>query len=289
VQQVTGTFSFQNVGDEPLVLKKPSTSCGCTVASVKPERLQPGEKGELTFQLSVTPSQQMKVEKHIFLSSNDSRNTNMVLVVQAMVLSFYEFQPDRVDLGELPMEAVTNTVIQVRRTDGGELGTIELRPSASLMGTRWTTLGAGTNEAMMMVSMKAVGEARWFYERVGLWPAGATQEVGSVSVSGRIVGEVVLSREEIYWAVVDRSQPGTRSIRARFADAGRTLEIKNLACSLKEVKLTIQRTTDGRGYEIVAQLEKVTGPFTKGVITFETNSTRQPKVTVPISINVLRR
>src|SRR3954468_17321379 len=53
VERVTGTFTFQNVGDADLKMGKPSTSCGCTVAGVKPEVLKPGEKGELTFTLNL--------------------------------------------------------------------------------------------------------------------------------------------------------------------------------------------------------------------------------------------
>src|ERR1043166_2107502 len=43
VQQLTGTFTFENTGVGVLELKKPTTSCGCTVASVKPETLRPEE------------------------------------------------------------------------------------------------------------------------------------------------------------------------------------------------------------------------------------------------------
>ena len=53
VQQLTGTFTFQNVGDALLELKTPKTSCGCTVASVEPEILKPGEKGALTFTVNL--------------------------------------------------------------------------------------------------------------------------------------------------------------------------------------------------------------------------------------------
>ena len=49
VESVTGTFTFQNAGDGVLQLQKPKPSCGCTVASVNPETLKPGEKGELVF------------------------------------------------------------------------------------------------------------------------------------------------------------------------------------------------------------------------------------------------
>src|SRR6187431_496760 len=53
VDRVSGTFTFKNVGDGTLKINKPTTSCGCTVAGVKPDVLQPGEKGELAFSLNL--------------------------------------------------------------------------------------------------------------------------------------------------------------------------------------------------------------------------------------------
>jgi len=64
VETVTGSFTFRNTGNAVLKLDKPVTSCDCTVASVKPESLQPGEKGELTFSLNM-PSVRSVLEKHI--------------------------------------------------------------------------------------------------------------------------------------------------------------------------------------------------------------------------------
>src|SRR5438093_71139 len=53
VDHVTGIFIFHNEGDGVLKVEKPQPSCGCTVAGVKPDVLQPGEKGELTFTLNL--------------------------------------------------------------------------------------------------------------------------------------------------------------------------------------------------------------------------------------------
>src|SRR5262245_40007272 len=56
VEQVAGKFTFENVGDGELKVSKPTTSCGCTVAAVKPDVLKPGEKGELSFTLNLGKS-----------------------------------------------------------------------------------------------------------------------------------------------------------------------------------------------------------------------------------------
>ena len=41
------TFSFTNVGEQPLVVNQAVASCGCTVPEYTKNPIQPGEKGEI--------------------------------------------------------------------------------------------------------------------------------------------------------------------------------------------------------------------------------------------------
>ena len=41
------TFTFTNVGEQPLVINQAIASCGCTVPSYPKEPIQPGKKGEI--------------------------------------------------------------------------------------------------------------------------------------------------------------------------------------------------------------------------------------------------
>lgn len=42
------TFVFTNVGDQPLIVTKVQSSCGCTIAKKPVKPVMPGEKGEIT-------------------------------------------------------------------------------------------------------------------------------------------------------------------------------------------------------------------------------------------------
>lgn len=44
---VTCTFSYTNVGEEPLVVNQAIASCGCTVPEYTKTPVKPGEKGEI--------------------------------------------------------------------------------------------------------------------------------------------------------------------------------------------------------------------------------------------------
>ena len=45
--KVTCTFTFTNVGEQPLVINQAIASCGCTVPEYTKEAVKPGEKGEI--------------------------------------------------------------------------------------------------------------------------------------------------------------------------------------------------------------------------------------------------
>src|SRR5271163_4192441 len=81
VDSVTGTFTYQNVGTADLNIKKPQPSCGCTVASVKPDVLKPGESGQLVFTVRVG-GQRGQLEKHITVPSNDPQAEKVSLSIK---------------------------------------------------------------------------------------------------------------------------------------------------------------------------------------------------------------
>ena len=69
VENVSGTFKYKNVGDAVLKLEAPKPSCGCTIAGLKPDTLNPGETGELAFTFNLGRSR-VVMEKRIAVKSN---------------------------------------------------------------------------------------------------------------------------------------------------------------------------------------------------------------------------
>ena len=77
----------------------PAPSCGCTVASVKPDVLKPGDKGELVFTINV--SHGGKIEKYITVPSNDTATPSVRLTIKADVKKSIEISPTAINLGDL--------------------------------------------------------------------------------------------------------------------------------------------------------------------------------------------
>lgn len=70
---VTTTFAVKNTGNEPLVINRLSTSCGCTTAEMDESPLQPNESRKMvvTFDPMVHPDQLGKIERVVYLQTSD--------------------------------------------------------------------------------------------------------------------------------------------------------------------------------------------------------------------------
>ena len=92
VESVSGTFKFKNAGDAVLKLEQPKPSCGCTVATLKSDTVNPGENGEIGFTLNLG-RYKAHLEKHITVTSNDPQTPHVELTVKADYTPLYDVAP----------------------------------------------------------------------------------------------------------------------------------------------------------------------------------------------------
>ena len=77
-------FRFTNTGNEPLILQKPKSSCGCTVPSWPKEPILPGESDVITVTYRTTKVG--AINKSITVTSNAKVNSTVVLRIKGKVL-----------------------------------------------------------------------------------------------------------------------------------------------------------------------------------------------------------
>ena len=77
-------FRFTNTGDEPLLVQKPKSSCGCTIPSWPNEPILPGESDviKVTYRTNRTGN----INKTVTVSSNARKNSTVVLHIKGRVL-----------------------------------------------------------------------------------------------------------------------------------------------------------------------------------------------------------
>lgn len=77
-------FHFTNTGNEPLIIQKPKSSCGCTVPSWPKEPILPGESDVIKVTYKTTKVG--TINKTITVTSNAKTNGTVVLRIKGKVL-----------------------------------------------------------------------------------------------------------------------------------------------------------------------------------------------------------
>jgi hypothetical protein len=77
-------FRFTNTGNEPLILQKPKSSCGCTVPTWPKEPILPGESEVIKVTYKTTKVG--PINKTITVTSNAKTNATVVLRIKGKVL-----------------------------------------------------------------------------------------------------------------------------------------------------------------------------------------------------------
>jgi hypothetical protein len=296
VATVSGVFTFKNAGDGILKLEPPKPSCGCTVAELKPDTLAPGATGELSFTLSLGVSK-AAMEKHIAVKSNDPQTPDVSLTIKVDYTPLYDVNPMTLapNLAFGVNDATQYTTIT--RTDGKPLRIVKLDTSKPWI-TATVEPGAKPDDATarIRIAVQRDGSPRRFNEYVQIYAAGQTNTpVSSIYLYGQMMGEVSLSPEALYWSVPNTTNTPagrpeaqtTQRVTIRSVD-GQAIELKNPQSSIKGVNVELVTKEAGKVYELVARLDEVPASTVGGNVSFETSVAAQPKIEVPVIVNVFK-
>ncbi len=90
--QAVAKFKYENKTDKPIQIKNVRSSCGCTVASLKKNDVQPGESGEVTatFDIGNRTGQQ---QKSITIETDYLPEPVTNLVLKAKIADVLQIQP----------------------------------------------------------------------------------------------------------------------------------------------------------------------------------------------------
>jgi len=109
------TFEIRNIGDETLDVRVDSKSCSCTTSVLSAESVAPG--GSLSVEVGFVPrshSQTNTRSVSVSLATNDPTNKLIVLTVRGRSILPVEVSPATIDLGDVPVKEVAETVFEVR-------------------------------------------------------------------------------------------------------------------------------------------------------------------------------
>ena len=298
VQSVTGKFHYQNDGNGVLEISKPKPSCGCTVAGVDPSTLKPGDRGELAFSLNLS-NIRGKSQKRITVPSNDPEKPEVVLTVKVDVVPTFDVRPRNVNLGDFQKGKEITKTVTVKRLDGKKLIISKIEAMHNLVTATIDSSNetADDQSASIMISPPLDGEPRRINDIIQLYAEDAPNELIKIPVMGRMVGDLSVNPEELSWAILNTEgwdgklaeRFNTRQFVVSATEKGQHLEVKNPVSTFNGMTLEVETIEAGETYAVIAKLKNPPKESMEGSITFETNFESQPKVTVPVNINVFER
>ncbi|MCX7974702.1 MAG: DUF1573 domain-containing protein [Candidatus Aminicenantes bacterium] len=115
-------FIFTNTGNAPLMIKRVTTSCGCTAALVSEDKIMPGKEGKISVEFD-TRGYYGQVTKLVYVESNDPIEPRQVLEIQAEIevppspkieLNVYNYEAGLILAGE-------NLEVKIKVSNKGEL------------------------------------------------------------------------------------------------------------------------------------------------------------------------
>ncbi|MBN2135439.1 MAG: DUF1573 domain-containing protein [Acidobacteria bacterium] len=87
------TFKFKNTGDQDLILKKVTATCGCTAVQSNKNAIKPGETGEITAKLH-TGGYRQRMVKYIYVETNVPHMPRITLIMSANPISDVDVKPN---------------------------------------------------------------------------------------------------------------------------------------------------------------------------------------------------
>lgn len=155
-------FHFTNVGDEPLLVTKVRSSCGCTAALASSSRLQPGESGEIQATFDSTRFRG-PVTKTIYLYTNDLSQPVAQLFIKGTVREMIKVVPKQLNLGAVPVEQQTRA--EVTLTNQGDrtlnLGKPETTAPELLASLEKNQLAGGEQTEVIIYYTPKPGQVRF--------------------------------------------------------------------------------------------------------------------------------
>jgi hypothetical protein len=296
VATVSGVFNFKNAGDGILKVEPPKPSCGCTIAELKPDTLAPGATGVLAFTLNLGLFRST-LEKHIAVRSNDPQSPEVSLTIKADYTPLYDVNPMTL-AGDLPFG--TNETVQfttISRTDGKPLHIVRLEASKPwITATLETGVKADDVTARIRVKFQRQGPPGRFNEFVQVFSAEQTNSpVSRIYLYGQTMGEVSVSPDALYWSITPSAKTqgsgleaqAARRVKISSAD-GQVIELKNPQSTIKGIKVELISKEPGKLYELLARLDDVPASTVSGNVSFETSVAAQPRIELPVIVNVFK-
>lgn len=161
-ERVQHAFEFVNAGQDPLLIDRVRSSCGCTAVLVSDKNLAPGAKGQIKTNFDSTRFRG-SVSKTIYLYSNDPAKPVVQLKIKGEVLELIAVEPEQVNFGKIAGDQALIAKVVLRNQGETPLTLGEPRTTAAELQAEMpeTTLAKGEEVSLELMLSPKPGTLRF--------------------------------------------------------------------------------------------------------------------------------
>ena len=191
-QKVSYDFVIKNVGDAPLKIADVKTSCGCTVAKLETNTLDPGQETKISAVFNLKGKQGTQ-SKRVTVMSNDPEKPNFHLEFKGVALATISLEPKVLNLGRIMDNDAHSQAITVKSMkDGHEFKIEKLIVSNGAPFTAELKEIAPGKEYQVVATTKDNLAAGTMNGRITIMTDDPDRRALNVSVYGHVIGELQL-------------------------------------------------------------------------------------------------
>ncbi len=189
-QKVANEFLIKNVGDEPLVISDVKTSCGCTVAKLEKNTLNPGEETKISASLNLKGKQGPQSKK-ITVMSNDGQQPNYYLEFTGVATPTIMIVPKLLTFGQIKDNELHTQSLTIKSMKADHAFSIEqiVVPENSPFTADYEVIEAGKEYRITATTISNLADGT-INGRFSVMTDDPEHKILNVGVFGNVIGEL---------------------------------------------------------------------------------------------------
>jgi len=154
------SFSLENKGDTPLIIRRIQASCGCTTPGVSQLRIEPGEQADLPVKMDLK-GRSGKQRQVITLHTNDPDRRHFPLTMTGEVVPVIQITPRTLNLMHIDPENPKVGIVELKSTEDNAFKVTKVESLNDRVDTRVIPSEDGTSAVIEVTPLRQPGQGHF--------------------------------------------------------------------------------------------------------------------------------
>jgi len=255
-ETIQHTFTFTNVGEKPLILKKIQTDCGCTAAMASEKTIQSGQTGEIeTFfeTKKFTGKQTKKVTVH----TNDPDRSKIVLILSGIIKKYVAVTPEYIHFGNIQIGQSNTKRIKLLQLTQEELSLRKIEINNQLLTAKSLRFVDDNSRGFNIdITLNAKGTAGELNDVVTIHTNQKNRPRIDIPVWANVLGPIMITPASLSFGSAKKGEKISIPVILSHRNNKR-FRILRMACDLPFIRLKSYSDSQKNAIKIYATIDEV--------------------------------